>query len=205
MESVFNDGKCDATGRLFAGTKSAAGVRGECSLFRIDARSGAPQADVTVALGGVSTSNGIDWSPDGRFLYYADSPTQQVDRMPWDEGAGAVDAASRTTLFALDAAAEGTPDGLCVDEEGALWLAHWDGWRVTKRDPIDGSVLGTVHVPVAYTTACWFGGPQLDDLFITTAQWDKSAEELAAQPHAGSLFVARGVGRGRPGNAMIVN
>ncbi len=85
---------------------------------------------------------------------------------------------------------------MAVDAEGMLWIAHWDGGRVTRWNPGDGSLLATIQVPADRTSCCAFGGEDLDILFITTARHGLSAEALQRQPHAGGLFAARPAVRG---------
>jgi sugar lactone lactonase YvrE len=129
-------------------------------------------------------------------MYYADTPTLRIDAFDYDLAAGTL---SNRRPFVQVSEGGGRPDGLCVDVEGAVWLALWPGWAVHRYLP-DGSLDAVIPVPVARVSSCGFGGESLDQLFITTARVDLSDEERAAQPHAGSLFRAdpgvRGVPRG---------
>jgi sugar lactone lactonase YvrE len=79
---------------------------------------------------------------------------------------------------------------MTADAEGCLWIAFWDGWSVRRFSP-QGELLDRIDVPVAKPTSCVFGGPDLDQLFITSASIGLSKDEKAAQPHAGGLFVAQ--------------
>jgi sugar lactone lactonase YvrE len=176
----FNDAKAGPGGRVFAGTMSYhEGRRDEGRLFRLD-----PGPVATVVHGPVSLSNGLGWSPDNRRMYYVDSPMQAVTVFDYD-----VDTATPRnprTLATVDAQA-GTPDGLCVDDDGCLWVALHSGWAVHRYTP-DGRLDAVIRLPVASVTSCAFGPG--NRLYITTAGRDGGD-----QPLAGGLFVAEpGVG-----------
>jgi len=173
----MNDGACDSRGRFWAGTmrKDAAGADG--ALYRLD-----PTGEVTRMLEAVGISNGIAWSPDDTLMYYVDTPTHAVDVFDFDPEDGSI--ANRRRLVDVDPA-DGDPDGLVCDSDGCLWLALWNGHAVRRYAP-DGKLIGIVDVPTARVTKCAFGGPDLDDLFITTAGGGDAAE-----PHAGALFHVR--------------
>lgn len=186
-DTRFNDGKCDPAGRFWAGTMSLKGVAEAGSLYVLDA-----DRSVRRMVTGVTTSNGIVWSHDARTMYYIDTRLQRVDAFDYDLATGNI--GNRRTAFHVPVE-DGRPDGMTIDAEGNLWVAHWEGWRVTRWNPLTGKLLQTIHVPVARVTSCAFGGRDLDTLFITTAQ---PAEPDPAQPHAGGLFVARPGIRGVP-------
>jgi len=186
----FNDGACDARGRLWVGTMADDEGPGRGSLYRLDERG------LEKVLSPVSISNGIDWSLDGRTMYYADSTDLRVYAFDFDVETGQL--ATQRTFIELDEG-EGFPDGLTVDAEGCVWLAIWDGWRVRRYGP-DGEILGEFQLPVARPTSCAFGGSDLGALLITSAYTRLDEAELAAQPDAGAVFAVRpGVG-GRPAN-----
>jgi sugar lactone lactonase YvrE len=176
----FNDGACDPAGRFVAGNMAwkPAANPGAGSLYQlgIDLR-------VTRLLDGVSISNGIGWSPDGATMYYVDTPLMTIDAFDYDVATGTI---SNRRVFAT-VEGKGRPDGLCVDVEGAVWLALWPGWSV-RRYLADGSLDAIVPLPVANVSSCVFGGEALDQLFITSAWEDLTPEERVDQPHAGSLF-----------------
>ena len=86
---------------------------------------------------------------------------------------------------------EGIPDGMTIDEEGMLWVAHWGGWCVSRFNPHNGVCLARVYVPVKHVTCCTFGGQNMDELYITTSTNGVAGIEWLKQPHAGALFVAR--------------
>ena len=186
----FNDGACDPKGRFLAGTMAYDFAPGAGALYRLD-----PDLRVTRLLDDVTISNGLGWSPDGGTLYYVDTPTRRIDAFDYDLETGAI---SRRRPF-VEIEGVGRPDGLCVDVDGAVWIALWPGWSVRRYLP-DGTFDVVLPVPVAEVSSCVFGGPSLDELFITTAWTTLSDEDRQAQPHAGSLFRAsvgvRGVPRG---------
>jgi sugar lactone lactonase YvrE len=181
-ENRFNDGKCDPAGRLWGGTMRLDASAPAGSLYRIDASSTA-----TVMDGGFTVSNGLDWSPDGRRLYFADSAAGHVYAYDFDARHGGV--SNRRILVALPAQ-DGRPDGLAVDSEGTIWVAIWDGWSVRRYAP-DGTLLETVRLPVPRPTSVCFGGPDLKTLFVTTARVRLPARVLAEAPLSGSLFAMR--------------
>ena len=94
--------------------------------------------------------------------------------------------------------ANGHPDGCALDADGNLWIAHWEGARVVCYDVTTGKELARVELPTDLITSCAFGGPELRDLYITSARVDLSEEQKAQQPKAGNVFVVRNVGKGAP-------
>ncbi len=178
----MNDGKCDAAGRFWAGTMPFAGDRPTGALYRLDR-----DLSVTRMLDGVTISNGIAWSPDGRSMYYIDSPTYRVDVFDYDVETGEI--AKRRILFELPADG-GLPDGMTVDAEGLLWIAFWGVGAVRRYTP-DGLLAAVVELPVSLVTSCTFAGPDLGDLYITSASGPLSPEQAVDQPAAGGLFRAR--------------
>jgi sugar lactone lactonase YvrE len=182
----MNDGSCDAAGRFWAGTMALDERPGVGSLYRLD-----PDGSVRHMLPGVGISNGIDWSLDGTRMYYVDSLTQRIDVFDFDLDRGTI--ANRRTFVDIDPA-DGCPDGLTVDVEGAIWLALWGGSAVRRYLP-DATLDRVIRLPVTYPTTCAFGGPDLHDLYITSAAIKLSEAERRQAPAAGSLL------RYRPGVA----
>lgn len=169
-----NDGRCDPHGRLWVGTVDRSGAhRG--GLFRVD-----ETGEVGLALPGRALSNGIDWSPDGRRCYHADSMLRRIEAIDLDEQGLPI----RTSGFATFTA---MPDGLTVDEEGGVWVALWDGGVVQRFDP-SGRLDRSLSVPGGWITSCAFGGVGRRRLHVTSATVDLDPEAHRAQPHAGSLF-----------------
>jgi len=182
-DNRFNDGKCDVRGRFWAGTMSMVKEKEAGSFYVLE-----PDGSTRRLFGGVTTSNGLGWSPDGRTMYYIDTPTMQVAAFDFDEERGNL---SNRRIVVTFPDGVGRPDGMTVDAEGMLWIAHWEGARVSRWNPADGSLLATVPVPADRVTCPAFGGSDLDVLYITTARFGVDEETLARQPHAGSLFALR--------------
>jgi sugar lactone lactonase YvrE len=187
-QTRMNDAKCDRAGRLWVGSMASDARPGAGALYRVD-----PDASVERVLVDVTISNGIDWSPDDRFMYYVDSAERRVDVLDYDLATGR--ASSRRTLIDLSADV-GLPDGMTVDAEGYLWVAMWDGWSVRRYSP-SGDLDRIVGLPVSRVTSCAFGGANLTDLYVTSASSGLSDAETEDQPLAGGLFVVRPGVRGR--------
>ncbi|MDE0228875.1 MAG: SMP-30/gluconolactonase/LRE family protein [Spirochaetaceae bacterium] len=190
-ETHFNDGKVDPAGRFWFGSIA---VDRTTDLLG-DLYSLEPDLTVTHRLRGVDNTNGMDWSPDGRTMYYIDSLTRQVTAYDYDAATGAI--ANPRPIVTLPEGT-GVPDGMTVSVDGSLWVAHWGGARVTRWHPDSGALLQTIAVPANLTTSCAFAGPAMDDLYITTARYQEPIAALAAQPLAGGLFRYRTDTRGRP-------
>ncbi|HEV3139391.1 MAG TPA: SMP-30/gluconolactonase/LRE family protein [Vicinamibacterales bacterium] len=178
----MNDGKCDPAGRFWAGTMALDETPGAGSVYRLD-RGGCVQT----MLGGVTISNGLDWSADARAMYYIDSPTRRVDVFDFDLASGAI---AHRRPFVRIPDDHGIPDGLTIDADGCVWVALWRGGAVHRYTP-DASLDAIVRVPTSCPTSCAFGGPDLRDLFITTAAMELSDREREEQPTAGGLFRCR--------------
>jgi len=179
-ENRFNDGKCDAAGRFWAGTLSFDEKEPIAALYVLE-----KDRRVRKVLDGITVSNGLGWSPDGGTMYYIDSPTKKVVAYDYDVESGSLGQA-RTVVTIPEGG--GFPDGMTVDAEGMLWVAQWDGWQVSRWNPQTGEQIGKISLPAARVTSCTFGGERLDELYITTARTGLSEEELAKQPHAGGVF-----------------
>jgi sugar lactone lactonase YvrE len=149
---------------------------------------------VTRVLEGVTESNGIDWSPDDRRMYYVDTMERRVDVFDFDRDSGAI---TNRRPFAAVSDGEVLPDGLTVDTEGNVWVACWGGAAVRRFTP-DGAPAGGVTLPTPNITSPAFGGPALDRLFVTSAREGLSAEQRAADDHAGDLFACDPGVTGRP-------
>jgi L-arabinonolactonase len=175
-DSRFNDGAVDRQGRFWAGTM---GEGPTSALYRLD-----PDGSVHTMETGITISNGIGWSPDNRTMYYTDTPLRVIYAYDFDPASGAIEN-RRSFVHVPDG--DGLPDGLTVDSEGFVWSACWDGWKVIRYDP-DGGVERKVELPVQRPTSCTFGGPDLDELYITSAWIALSAAERKDQPLAGDLF-----------------
>ena len=139
------------------------------------------------------------WSADHKSFYYIDSPTRQVAAFDCDMDAGTV--SNRHVAFELPEGM-GYPDGMCIDNEGMLWVALWQGWGVARFSP-DGELLGKIEVPVERVTSCCFGGENWDELYITTASRDLDEMGRAEQPQAGGVFHCKPGVSGPPTNLYL--
>ncbi|CAL9329734.1 SMP-30/gluconolactonase/LRE family protein [Streptomyces sp. enrichment culture] len=181
----MNEGGCDPDGRFYCGSMAYDGREGAGSLYRLDA-----DGSTTTVLGEVTVSNGLEWSPDGDRAYYADTATGRVDVFDYDRGTGL----SGRRPFASVPDGDGGPDGLTVDAEGGVWVALYGGFSVRRYAP-DGTLDEVVELPVSKVTACTFGGPGLDRLFVTTS---REHLEPGSEPEAGALFACTPGVRGVP-------
>lgn len=178
----YNDAKLDRAGRLVASSIGLASPRGPTgALFTLAGAGSLPLAE------GIRTPNAICFSPDGRWLYAADTAIGTLWRFAYESGSGTLGARAD---FAAPDIAPGRPDGATVDAEGGVWSARYNGGAVARITP-DGRLDTLVTLPVRQVTSCAFGGPGLDLLFITTARQNLDAAALAHQPLAGSIFVVR--------------
>ena len=176
-DTRFNDGKCDARGRFWVGSISTHPE--EASLYRYD-----PDGSVHVMETGLTISNGLGWSPDGRTFYLTDSPTRKIYAYRFDPESGTID--ERRVLADLgDERVE--PDGLAIDGAGHLWSALWNGWGLVCFGA-DGTELERKPLPVQRPTSLTFGGPTLADLYVTSASVGLSQTEVQRGICAGDLF-----------------
>lgn len=191
LPTRLNDGGCDRQGRFVFGTlhEPAAGEARQPigAFYRLN-------ADLTLErlnLPGVGISNSVAFSPDGRTMYFCDSPSRLIQSCDYAERCG------EPREFARVDDARGEPDGSAVDAEGFLWNAQWGLSRVVRYAP-DGRVDRTIELPATQPTRPAFGGPKLDTLYITSARDGLSADALATQPQAGALFAADADATGLP-------
>ncbi|CAM3987876.1 SMP-30/gluconolactonase/LRE family protein [Bacillus paramycoides] len=180
LKNRFNDGKCDPAGRFWAGTTDLYGISGAGSLYCLN-----NNYSVEKKVSHVNTSNGLAWSPDYTYLYFIDTPTKKVVRYHYDIHTGVISNPTDVITFPEN---DGLPDGMTIDEEGCLWIAHWGGSKITRWNPLTGEQILSIPIPALYVTSCTFGGSNLTDLYITTARTRMTDEELKQYPHAGGIF-----------------
>ncbi|MEO6000660.1 MAG: SMP-30/gluconolactonase/LRE family protein [Chitinophagaceae bacterium] len=183
----FNDGKCDPSGNFWAGT-----------MDHINDESGAgnlyvlkKDLSISVRIKQVTCSNGMAWSLDHKTFYYIDSPTRQVVAYDFDVKHGVI--TNKKVIITIPVE-EGYPDGMTIDREGMLWIAHWDGWKVSRWNPLSGKLIHQFLLPVARVTSCTFGGEAMNDLYVTSAYIGLNENDLQVQPLSGCLFVIRNCG-----------
>jgi len=180
----FNDGKCDARGRFWVGTICQPTLPAKGTMQCYAGRQLKQRFD------GVSISNGLAWSPDGRVMYWADTEQNVVHAFDFDPDSGELSRKREFIRFPTDPARDdylGRPDGAAVDSEGAYWLAMYDGQRLLRISPA-GQILRQVHLPVRCPTMPAFGGHDLKTLYITSGREWRPPAELAAQPLAGCVL-----------------
>jgi len=176
----FNDGKCDREGRFWGGTMDFACKAPTGALYCFEANGSCTRHEM-----GFAVTNGPTWSRDGRTMYFNDTVNARIHAFDVDPASGALSNQREWLRFAPG---DGYPDGMTTDAAGRLWLAHWGGACVSCHDPVSGAELGRIALPTSHITNCAFGGPDLRTLFITSARFDLTPEQLAAQPQAGGLF-----------------
>ena len=179
----FNDGKCDPAGRFWAGTISMIKDTGSANLYCLDT-----DGSLSLKVSGVTNSNGICWTADATKMFYIDTPTQNVRAYDYDLESGAISNAR----VVIDTAAHGynsSPDGMTIDADGMLWVAFCHGACVVRFDPQKDKEIQRVDLPCIETTACTFGGENLDRLFVTTG-----IKADLDEPNAGKVFVIDGLG-----------
>lgn len=211
-----NDGKCDALGRFWVGTVDETRSRKNAALYCIDARSGRPEVSCKISpTAGMTTANGLAWSPDQRTLYWADTPSHTVWAWDFDLPSAAL---SNQRVFARFApkpagwlpepadASNGTyrgrPDGATVDVQGNYWVALYEGRRVCQLAP-DGTLLADIATPLQCPTMPCLGGEDFKTLYLTSVHHHRSAAELAAYPLSGQVLSMRVDGAGLPVNFFV--
>jgi len=158
----FNDGKIDSSGNYWAGTVSYEEKKAIGTLYCLGS-----DLQLKKFFNGIIISNGITWSLDNKKMYYIDTPTMKVDVFDFDVEKAEI--TNRRTSIEIPKNI-GYPDGMTIDIEGKLWIAHWGGSRVCRWDPDTKKIIKTIDMPAARVSSCAFGGTNLDELFITTAE-----------------------------------
>lgn len=190
-DNRFNDGAVDRQGRFWAGTMAMSTSEPVGALYRLDVDHSLHKVET-----GVYISNGLGWSPDNRIMYYCDTTINTIWQYDFDAATGSIEN-RREFVVVPEAPGEGSPDGLTIDSEGFLWSARWGGSKICRYDP-DGRLEREVMIPAERVTSVVFGGPDLDELYVTTARLGLDEAGAAAQPHAGSMFRLRPGVKGLP-------
>ena len=173
-DTRFNDIIADPAGGVFCGTMPTEDKTG--NLYRL-----APDASISVVVSEVGISNGLGFSPDRQQMYYTDSTARKIYIFDFDESSGAI--SDQRTLVETPEG-EGIPDGMTVDADGYLWSARWDGWALHRYSP-QGQHTQTVEFPTKKVSAVAFGGPNLTDMYVTTAG---ASDRSQNGDSAGALF-----------------
>jgi sugar lactone lactonase YvrE len=184
----FNDGRVDPAGRFWIGTMYEPRDQPAAEMYVL------ARDNLRCAWrGGMTNSNGLAWSLDGRTMFHADTTTHRIDCYDFDVATG--EHSNRRTIltFPTDKTAPdygGRPDGATVDSEGMYWVAMFEGGRVLRISPT-GEILREIKLPVRCPTSVCFGGPDLRTLYITSASQGRSNEEIAQYPHTGKVLSVR--------------
>lgn len=178
----FNDGRCDRQGRFVVGSMNERRDAPSASLWRLD-----PDLAFHPLLDGMTVSNALAFSPDGRTMVHADTPTRTIRRYDYDPAAGVP---SRGRVLAAFAGEDERPDGATVDERGCYWVALHRGGKVVRLSP-EGRVLDEVPLPVRCPTMCALGGADLRTLYVTTSRQGRDADELKRLPQSGGLYAMK--------------
>jgi len=177
----WNDGKCAPDGSIWGGTMDLHHKLHQGGLYRLDR-----SMNLTKCLSSVSISNGLAWNSDLKRMYYIDSPTRSVQVFDYESGRAHLGSPAETFKIPVDM---GYPDGMTIDEDGMLWIAHWDGYCIGRWHPETGQLLTKVAIPAPRVTSCIFGDKSRSRLYITTARKGLTDEQLRKYPHSGSIFI----------------
>jgi sugar lactone lactonase YvrE len=180
LSNRFNDGKCDAHGRFWGGTMDfdceaptgalyGYSVDGQCIRHNL----------------GFAVTNGPTWSLDGRTIFVNETARGRIHAWDFDVDTGALANPREWLRFAKG---DGLPDGMTTDAAGRLWVAHWGGSCVSCHDPVSGAELARIGLPTSHITNCTFGGPDLRTLYVSSARFGLTPEQLRDEPLAGALF-----------------
>ncbi|KAI4503564.1 hypothetical protein M0802_000967 [Mischocyttarus mexicanus] len=192
-DNRWNDGKVDSSGRFWGGTMGPE-INGKVkpnqgSFYRIG-KDFVPQVEISP----VSISNGLAWNKEDDTLYYIDSPTRKIAAYNYEPLSGTI--SKKRIVFDLrkNNINEGVPDGMTIDTDGNLWIAVFNGSVVLNVNPRTGTLIRKIRLPAKRVTSVAFGGPNLQNLYITTSSFGLSEEEKKQQPKAGSVFEVTGLG-----------
>ncbi|XP_069695229.1 regucalcin-like [Periplaneta americana] len=203
QDTRLNDGKADPTGRLWAGTMCSDTEFPQKIIPELGAMySFSKDWKATKHLKKITVSNGFAWTEDLKIMYYIDSTTRKVHAFDFDVENGKI--SNKRTAFDYDTNnVEGIPDGMAIDTEGKLWVACFEGSKVIRIDPMTGKLLLEIEIPAPQVTSVTFGGPQLDELYVTSANLNQSEELQKKYPLSGATFHVTGIGaKGYPGQPV---
>lgn len=191
--SRTNDGGCDPNGNLWIGTLDMDFREKGGALYMLEKTSFQKKIpDTTIA-------NGLAWSSDQQQMYFIDSPKKTVQAFHYHPEDNSIE--FQKDVISIPAHL-GSPDGMAIDEEGMLWVAHYGGFSVGRWNPNTGALLEKIEIPAPNVTACAFGGDDLKTLFITTARQELTDAALAEFPKSGSLFAVNTSVRGIAKNSF---
>jgi sugar lactone lactonase YvrE len=184
----FNDGRCDPRGRFVVGTMNEKRDAASGALYRLD------RDTLHEIVSGITISNGLAWSPDGRTMYHADTQAHTVWAYDYDLDTGTP---SQRRVFAQWSGETERPDGAAVDSLGRYWVAFYRGGKVMQLSA-RGELVAEHRLPAMCATMCAFGGDDLRTLYVTSARQQRDADELERLPHSGGIFAMQVETPGRP-------
>lgn len=188
----YNDGKTAPNGHFWIGSMHKETLPKTGNLYGVD-----DGFNSQIKIPKTTISNGMAWSSDSKTFYFIDSPTYEVCAYDFDPVGSSL--SNKKSVLKVPEIS-GAPDGMCIDSEGMLWIAHWGGNCVRRWNPETGEVLEIVDVDAPLVTSCCFGGKELDTLYITTARSGLTDSQLEEFPLSGGLFVCRPSAKGTPIN-----
>lgn len=193
-DNRFNDGKCDPYGRFWGGTISLKKIKGSASLYCLDTNQ-----NLEKKLEGLTNSNGLAWSQDKKRFFHIDTPSRSIQAYIYNGASAEISQA--TTIVDTEALGfDSSPDGMTIDAQDNLWVAFCHGGCVACFDSRNGKLLQTIEIPAIETTACTFGGTELNRLFVTTGIKKDTPEN-----NAGRIFVIDGLPiKGTPPNTYTL-
>ena len=180
LSNRWNDGKCAPDGSIWAGTMDVRLKPNQGALYRFDS-----EGHLYKMYQPVSISNGLAWNEDLGVVYYVDSLSRSVATFAYEPNKSSVLQEIRRFFIPEDM---GYPDGMTIDQDGMLWIAHWEGGCIARWHPVTGQLIKKVSVPAPRVTSMAFGGNSFSRLFITTARIGLSEEQIQEYPLSGSIF-----------------
>ncbi|MEM6378325.1 MAG: SMP-30/gluconolactonase/LRE family protein [Bacteroidota bacterium] len=175
----FNDGSVDPKGRFLAGTMTFDGDEQIGKLYSLDEQQSYRELDDNFLI-----PNGMGWNKNGDQFYLIDSFQNVLFAYDYDLEAGLVSNKRVHIQFEK----QEIPDGMCMDAEGSFWIAMWGGSKILNFSP-KGKRIDQIEMPVPYPTSCCFGGPKLNQLFITSSQLPLNEHEKKQFPLSGRTFM----------------
>jgi len=175
----INDGKCGPDGRFLVGSMDQAEQQNSGSLYSFS-----PNGTLKILVSGVGISNGLAWSPDFKTLYYIDTPTRNITAYDYDLKCGEI---ANPRVIVSVPPEFGWPDGMTSDTKGRLWVALWGGAALSVWEP-DGRLVERINIPARNVSSCVFGGPERNQLYVTSARKGLGKADLTAYPATGGLF-----------------
>ncbi|OCF60795.1 regucalcin [Kwoniella mangroviensis CBS 10435] len=190
-EKRFNEGTTDPAGRFLSGTMGHEIGTSDGRMFALQSKQDGTGLEAPLILDNITCTNGMGWTADGKTMYFSDSWLREIAVFDYDLANGVM--SNRRTFSILDDS-YGWPDGMCTDAKGGIWSARWQNGTVIRFTP-DGEIDVIVEFPKAWhMTCCVFGGPNLDELYVTSASSDYIGENLPERSDGGDLFVVKGLG-----------